>query len=1067
MKKLLSLLLSIILIFSCVGVVSAREQEPEKKTYIVVLEAPAVYSPDRVTFYSTDDDMYRQALIELQAEVRAQINGGASTYSLRNTERTYTYTDVINGFTVNVDAATADEIKKIDGVKGVYENKTLNIIKPAETVENEVAVSDAAPQGESQQTSSANSGNMISTSSAYEKGYTGEGRAIAIIDSTINPDHIYYKLSDEATAKYTKTDIKNILDNNTMNVSATADDAYKNTKIPFAYNYPSDTATVTGSNLHGAHVAGVAAGNSVSVSDGVISGIAREAQILFFSVYRSGGTQTADIIAALEDAVKFDVDAINLSMGADFASEYMGEGPYNDAVIACRNAGKTVVFAAGNAGRASYSASFSDYGTSDNQNYLYSSKVGSIQAEYAYMNYLEDNAGNNYPCVAKGSQATLLPLEIVDCGTGTETEIKAVNVSGKIALIKMPDILVSESISTYGTRAMNHGAAAVVVAYYANDLPDGSSGYGYPLFLVAKDSAQKIKDSAQTLKYANTKAIIQRENAPRENFYSSYGYADNLDISVDFSAPGGNIYSSYSGTTGFANLSGTSMAAPQVTGATSLMYQYAEDNFPSYTGAAKVMLVKNLLASTAETVYTANGALSSPRKVGSGLIKLDKAMETAVILKGKNSDETKINLGANLSKSFDVTFTASNLGTSDVTFGQVMVELSTDDYKYYSGTGYGYNDTRALPATVSGASSVTVPAGASVDVTVSITLSDADITYLNTAMTNGFFIDGKVTLTGSDNCDVGIPFSGFYGNWSKLPIMNEKRVLDYFSLMGFSEDGFMPPAQILKENAQIVMPIANEVDESVAQIPVAVFANPIRNTFMTIKVDGTTVLDDAFINKFYDLGYYLENIELGDLSKASAITIELRLPYDTQGTSKQTFTITTVKDTSSPVISDVYASQKTDGDYAYLTVSDDYGVGAVTAMGEYNGEWYYSDVYIKNTSATAEFDITDLDNLHYYVYDCAFNMTALTPHIGINVNDGVATYTNTTHRNLSGVCLIAVYGDGNKMTYFGRLSDDDITIDAYDTAEFDVSAYEGKNYKLFFWSDLQSVTPICDAFETR
>ncbi|MBO5734012.1 MAG: protease inhibitor I9 family protein, partial [Clostridia bacterium] len=116
MKKLLSLLLSIILIFSCAGVTSARQTGAEKKTYIVVLEAPAVYSPDRVTFYGADDDMYRQALIELQAEVRAQISGGASTYSLRNTERTYTYTDVLNGFTVNVDAATADEIKKIDGV---------------------------------------------------------------------------------------------------------------------------------------------------------------------------------------------------------------------------------------------------------------------------------------------------------------------------------------------------------------------------------------------------------------------------------------------------------------------------------------------------------------------------------------------------------------------------------------------------------------------------------------------------------------------------------------------------------------------------------------------------------------------------------------------------------------------------------------------------------------------------------------------------------------------------------------------------------------------------------------
>ena len=118
MKKILSLVLSIILIISCMGVVSARKTEAEKKTYIVVLEAPAVYSPDRVTFYGTDDDMYREALLELQAEVKAQINGGVSTYSLRNIERTYTYTDVLNGFTVNVDEATAEKIKAIEGVSG-------------------------------------------------------------------------------------------------------------------------------------------------------------------------------------------------------------------------------------------------------------------------------------------------------------------------------------------------------------------------------------------------------------------------------------------------------------------------------------------------------------------------------------------------------------------------------------------------------------------------------------------------------------------------------------------------------------------------------------------------------------------------------------------------------------------------------------------------------------------------------------------------------------------------------------------------------------------------------------
>ena len=1062
MKKLLSLILSIILICSCVGVVQARTAE-EKKTYIVVLDAPSVYSPDRVTFYGADDDMYREALLEMQAEVKSQINGGVSAYSLRNAERTYTYTDVLNGFTVNVSASAAEKIKKIDGVKGVYENKTIDIIAPVGASESEAVVTEEDSYGESTQVSFANSGNMMGTAAVYDKEYNGEGRAIAIIDSTINPDHIYYKLSDESTAKYTKADIASILANNEMNVSATADDAYKNAKIPFAYNYPLNSKTVTGANLHGAHVAGVAAGNSVTISDGVISGVAPEAQILFFSVYDpEEGTKTDDMIAALEDAVKFDVDAINLSMGSDFASEYMGKGPYNDAVIACRNAGKTVVFAAGNSDRASYSAVISDYGTSDNRNYLYSSKVGSIQAEYAYMTYLEDEEGNKYPCVAKGSKSIMEELTVADCGAGSTEEIAAAEVSGKIALITLPDAAVCGNISAYATRAMNAGAMAVVLGYYADDLSDGNSGYAYPLFYVSRGTAEKIA-GCTTLKYTQDAAVLKRTDAPRQSLSSSYGYADNLDIAVDFSAPGGNIYSSYGGTNGFANLSGTSMAAPQVTGATSLMYQYVEEKFPAVQGASKVMLVKNLLASTAETVYDDEGTLASPRKVGAGLIRLDKAMETKVILKDNNSGETKINLGTDIAKSFDVTFRAHNLSAEDVSFEHIEVELSSDDYKYYDGKGYCYCGVKNLEMSVSGIAPITVPAGGNVDVTLTVTLSDSDVEYLSTAMTNGFFVDGKVTLSGEDNCDVGIPFSGFYGGWHKLPIMNEKRLLDYFKIEGLSEDGFAPPAQILKENNTIILPVSDAPDASVKEIPLAVYANPIRNAFMTVKCDGVTKIEDKFINKQYDLGYYLGEMLIKDLSEVSTITVELRLPTDTEGANKRTYNISVVKDNTAPVISDVYVSNKTEGDYAYLLVSDDYGVGVVTAKGKYEDDWYYSDAYIKEASATAEFDITDLEDWHYYVYDCAFNMTELAPHIGIEVQDGAAIYTNNTHKAQSGMCMIAVYED-EKMTDFKMLSENAVTIDAYDTVDFDLSSYEGKSYKLFFWKDMKNIVPICESY---
>jgi len=251
MKKLMSLILCSILLVSCMAMASAGETA-EKKTYIVELEAPAVYSPDRVTLFSADDTAYREELLALQAEVRSQINGGVSLFSLRNTDDTYTYTDILNGFTVNTDPATAEKIKEIDGVKGVYEDEIVEMSQPVSTEDADIYMSeDSTADGDDSELSWANSANMINVKSAYDKGYKGQGRAIAVIDGTITPNHEYYKLSDEASAKYTQEDIAQILQNNTMNVSATAAAAYRNSKIPFAYNYAQKSPVVTGKDLHG------------------------------------------------------------------------------------------------------------------------------------------------------------------------------------------------------------------------------------------------------------------------------------------------------------------------------------------------------------------------------------------------------------------------------------------------------------------------------------------------------------------------------------------------------------------------------------------------------------------------------------------------------------------------------------------------------------------------------------------------------------------------------------------------------------------------------------------------
>lgn len=1067
MKKILSLLLSISMIFSCVGVAQAREIG-EKKTYIVVLDAPAVYSPDRVTFYGADDNTYRKALLELQAEIKSQINGGMSAYSLRNPEKTYTYTDVICGFTVNVDAATAESIKKIDGVKAVVENEMFSLIEPVG--EETLDVSAQTQQNTQTTPADISTGNMMNAQTAYDKGYDGEGRVIAVLDTAILPEHAYYSLTDESKVRYTQNDVGAIIEEKGLKVSATAEEVYYNPKIPFAYNYADDSTDVSTGHNHGGHVAGIAAGYKTLINDEFyISGVAPEAQIMFFGVFdKTTGMAAADVvIAALEDAIKFDIDAINLSLGRSHRSENYDESVLFDEVVAnAENAGISVIYAAGNAHRGNcIKTSEIDYSTADNRSYLTTSKVGSVMSEYVNFYYLEDNLGNKYKCVSNGRGAAFDMTEFVYCYGGTADNFNSVDLSGKVAFVVMPHKIDSPaSIGTYYTRAVSAGAAAVVIAINTNnDLSYGSlTGATCPVLTVTKITGQRLLNSgAASLKFANAKTTLRSDEAGSSSDYSSYGYADNLDISVDFAAPGGNVLSAALVKNGYEYKAGTSMATPHVTGATTLMHQYVESAFPVYTGVTRVRLIKKLLASTAKTVYEQNGAIASPRKVGAGIVDLDAAMNTSIYLTGVNSDYTRINLGEDLTNSFTLGFEAHNLSEADVAFDSAVVELSSDEY-YTSGNVTAFDGIRKLTATVAGGGNVTVPAKGMATVSLNVTLSDADVEHLGSAMTNGFFIDGKVTLSGEDNCDVGIPFSGFYGDWARQPIMTENRFLNYFSISGYSDDGFTPPAMLKKTDNQLVMPMSDSPDVSVAGIPAVFFANPQRNAFVTIKCDGVTVVENAFVNKLYDTGYYIDELSLGDLSEVSTIVVELRLPLESQPS--HIYTINLVEDNVAPVISDVYVGDENGTDYTYITVSDNYGIGTVTSAGEYAGNRYYSDVYMQETSATVAFDITDLNDLHYYVYDCAFNMTALTPHIGIDVKDNVATYTNNTHNNLTGECMIAVY-EGSKMVDFKKLSESAVTIEAYDTTTFDVSAYSGKSYKLFFWSDMKNVIPICDAYE--
>mgnify|MGYP003274656975 FL=1 len=89
--------------------------------------------------------------------------------------------------------------------------------------------------------------------------------------------------------------------------------------------------------------------------------------------------------------------------------------------------------------------------------------------------------------------------------------------------------------------------------------------------------------------------------------FSSWGVPGSLELKPEITAPGGNIYSLQNGG-GYQNMSGTSMASPQVAGMAAVVAQYVRANkLTEKTGLTARALAQSLLMSTAVPMYQDHG----------------------------------------------------------------------------------------------------------------------------------------------------------------------------------------------------------------------------------------------------------------------------------------------------------------------------------------------------------------------------------------------------------------------------------------------------------------------------
>ena len=713
------------------------------------------------------------------------------------------YNTVLSGFEILLKAGDLDKVDEL------FDGKATPIVGevylPAETqlVENKVDVYET--------------GIFDSSDFAYD----GTGMVVAVLDTGLDYYHTAFSVdnftADRSKLGMTFSDVEALVgktEASGIQSGLTASDVYISEKVPYSFDYADrDSDVYPIQSDHGTHVSGIIAGR-----DDTITGVAPNAQLVAMKIFSDTDTQarTSWILGALEDCVVLGVDVINLSIGTScgFSTENEKEqiaGVYDH----IREAGISLVVAASNSYNSTYgSEKNGNLGLTSNPDsatvgspstYAGALCVASIEgAKTPYMMYdgkiiyftdSADRAGEARELIEdilpEGTDSLTLEFIVIP-GAGRSADYTGIDVTGKVALVARGSTTFEEKVNV----AQQKGAAAVII--YNNVSGEIRMNVGdatIPSCSISQDDGEMLEAAGKgTITFSRAQT-----SGPFMSGFSSWGPTPDLEIKPEITAHGGSILSAVPGQD-YDRISGTSMATPNMSGVVALLRQYVKENFPEIADndVEVAALVNRLLMSTADVVIGKNGLPYSVRKQGAGLANLDEcALTTAYIQTysrkdGSIMDKSKIELGDDPDKVgvYVLKFSIVNFGSTALTYdisATVMTEgvsetKTVDGQTVVTEEGYLLEGVNVSVTSVSGGTqngqSVTVEAGKTADVELTLTLSDADRKYLDDSFANGMYVEGFVKLDaqGEETVDLGCPFLAFYGDWTRAPMFD----IEYF-----------------------------------------------------------------------------------------------------------------------------------------------------------------------------------------------------------------------------------------------------------------------------------------------
>ena len=389
-------------------------------------------------------------------------------------------------------------------------------------------------------------------------------------------------------------------------------------KVIGGYNFIHENQLPLDTNGHGTQVAGVIA------ADGQIVGIAPKAKILAYKVSENGEGVSSDlIIRAIEKAIEDEADIINISLGVNKTNPKIDRA-VNLAlekeifvVTAAGNDGpelKTIGSPGRNSGSVTVGATY---------NNLTSSLVATLE--------IDEKPYTVIPMVGSSKLENGITGKIIFAGYGKIKDFEKLDVENAIVMVERGSDVEGELLyfSIKEKNAANAGAKALIVynnkpGIFLGELTHEfiETGYTPQIPVVSMDREEGL-EIIKSLKETSEGIMNLFYNPDFVAHFSSRGPVSPFYIKPEIVAPGAYINTTQNNA-GYNFTSGTSFAAPHVSGAAALLLQKNPELHHHE--------IKSILLTTVKDVSDAYDQKFSIHEAGAGRLDIGNAYNAKLII---------------------------------------------------------------------------------------------------------------------------------------------------------------------------------------------------------------------------------------------------------------------------------------------------------------------------------------------------------------------------------------------------------------------------------------------------